>query len=470
MGDRARRSGQCAERSPRTTRRGEIPGLNWLMHMDPRQKVHEFVDHYRPSPTIACALRDMFSGIRPTPPQVPTPRPTKPPRTVVSGVSSQRALSSCEDSHGGPLLLSPAEDKVCAMAIKTVAPRQHQILTRRRTSCPWPMTRSSYPSLFLMILSTTTTSALRFHVAPLQCYTGRSMRVLLRLLSTSAVLWTEMEKADELISMDEHSRWRRLQLSPDDGPQVLQLGGSDPCTLAHAARLAAPYPFAVNLNAGCPSIETGGASFGAALMQSPGHTRSLAEAIADEIGSPVSIKCRIGTHGAVLPDGSLPEDRYEQLAEFANVVCDGGAVDHLIVHARAAVLGGFSPSKNRCVPPLRPQFVHRLAEEMPHIRVTLNGGLDLDQSARWLEASDRASAGSAEAIDGIMVGRAALRRPLDLAKIDLAAGVKMDSVAGPAAVLEERCTDALLRYSTHAARAISYGDSVRGRATTSLSA
>ena len=79
-------------------------------------------------------------------------------------------------------------------------------------------------------------------------------------------------------------------------------------------------------------------------------------------------------------------------------------------------------------------------------------------------AADPASAGSAGAIDGIMVGRAALRRPLDLVKVDLAAGVKikMDSAEGQAAVLEERCTDALLRYGTHAARAISYGDSVRG--------
>ena len=35
-----------------------------------------------------------------------------------------------------------------------------------------------------------------FHVAPMQCYTNRHLRFLLRQLSSKAILWTEMEKVE----------------------------------------------------------------------------------------------------------------------------------------------------------------------------------------------------------------------------------------------------------------------------------
>jgi hypothetical protein len=40
---------------------------------------------------------------------------------------------------------------------------------------------------------------LLFHVAPMQCYTNRHLRYFFRLLSEKAVLWTEMEKTDDLL-------------------------------------------------------------------------------------------------------------------------------------------------------------------------------------------------------------------------------------------------------------------------------
>ena len=41
--------------------------------------------------------------------------------------------------------------------------------------------------------------ALRFHVAPMQCYTNRHLRYLLRRLNEDIILWTEMEKAAEAL-------------------------------------------------------------------------------------------------------------------------------------------------------------------------------------------------------------------------------------------------------------------------------
>ena len=45
--------------------------------------------------------------------------------------------------------------------------------------------------------------ALRFHVAPMQCYTNRHLRYLLRRLNEDVILWTEMEKAADLLSSDD---------------------------------------------------------------------------------------------------------------------------------------------------------------------------------------------------------------------------------------------------------------------------
>ena len=80
-------------------------------------------------------------------------------------------------------------------------------------------------------------SGLLFHVAPMQCYTNRHLRHLLRLLSARAVLWTEMEKVEDLLA-SKAARDRRLRHDDMEHPLVLQLGGSDPALLAEAARHA----------------------------------------------------------------------------------------------------------------------------------------------------------------------------------------------------------------------------------------
>ena len=99
-------------------------------------------------------------------------------------------------------------------------------------------------------------------------------------------------------------------------------------------------------------------------------------------------------------------DAYEPLAEFVHAVSRSGAVQHVAVHARAAVLSGLSPAHNRRVPPLRPELVARLARDFPQLRVTLNGGLEGLPALR--------AAAATPALDGLMCGRWALRRPLDL--------------------------------------------------------
>jgi hypothetical protein len=58
-------------------------------------------------------------------------------------------------------------------------------------------------------------------------------------------------------------------------------------------------------------------------------------------------------------------DSYDYLSRFVETIHEVSGVEHFIVHARCAVLGGLSPAANRTVPPLRYGEVHRLADDFP---------------------------------------------------------------------------------------------------------
>ena len=77
-------------------------------------------------------------------------------------------------------------------------------------------------------------------------------------------------------------------------------------------------------------------------------------------------------------------------------------IDALIVHARAAILGGLSPKENREIPPLKYDYVHRLKRERPELTVILNGGLSRRRcrSARMWPQDSTASCSGARPIIG----------------------------------------------------------------------
>jgi tRNA-dihydrouridine synthase A len=86
-------------------------------------------------------------------------------------------------------------------------------------------------------------------------------------------------------------------------------------------------------------------------------------------------------------------------------------VDALIVHARAAILGGLSPKENREIPPLKYHHVHRLKRENPSLPIVINGGFSDPAAIRA-----QIDAG----LDGVMIGRAAYHRPALLGELETA--------------------------------------------------
>jgi tRNA-dihydrouridine synthase A len=233
-------------------------------------------------------------------------------------------------------------------------------------------------------------------VAPMMDWTDRHCRFFLRLLSPSALLYTEMVTAQAIIH---GNRDKLLGFDPAERPVALQLGGSDPEQLASAAAIGAAFGYdEINLNVGCPSDRVQSGRFGACLMAEPALVRDCIAAMQAAVDIPVTVKSRIGI-----------DDRedYGFLRDFVGSVAESGC-NVFIVHARKAILAGLSPKQNREVPPLRYDHVYRLKAEFPQLFIMLNGGVRNLADARAHLAQ----------VDGVMIGREAYHNPYFLAEME----------------------------------------------------
>jgi tRNA-dihydrouridine synthase A len=230
-------------------------------------------------------------------------------------------------------------------------------------------------------------------------YTDRHFRVLMRQITRHSLLYTEMVVAQALHFTDPERRERLLGFDSIEHPIALQLGGDDPQRLAEATRMAADRGYdEVNLNVGCPSEKVRQGRFGACLMADPAQVANCVAAMGSASRLPVTVKHRIGID---------ERDSYGELLAFVDTVAEAGC-SRFAVHARKAWLEGLDPKQNRTIPPLRYDLVHQLKRDRPHLTIELNGGLiQPDDCQRHLQA-----------VDGVMVGRAAYEHPLRWGGVD----------------------------------------------------
>ena len=235
-----------------------------------------------------------------------------------------------------------------------------------------------------------------FSVAPMMDWTDRHCRVIHRLMSRRALLYTEMVTAQAVIRGD---RERLIGFDPVEHPVALQLGGNDPDLLAEAARIGADFGYdEINLNCGCPSDRVQGGAFGACLMREPALVGDCVAAMKATVRVPVTVKCRIGV------DDQDPEEALDALTAAVKAA----GVDGLIVHARKAWLQGLSPKENREIPPLDYGRAYRLKAAHPDLPVGINGGIKAPEDWAWHLAQ----------LDSVMIGREAYQNPEILLRVD----------------------------------------------------
>lgn len=222
-------------------------------------------------------------------------------------------------------------------------------------------------------------------------WTDRHCRVFHRMLSRSALLYTEMVTAPAVVHGD---REKLLGFSDIEQPVALQLGGSDPALLAEATRACEAFGYGeINLNVGCPSDRVQSGAFGACLMRDPALVARCVEAMQGAVDkAEITVKCRIGVDD---------QDPNVALREFIRTV-SGAGIRSFTIHARKAWLDGLSPKENRTVPPLDYPLALEIKVENPSLEIVLNGGI---------ETIDQARAHLGNGFDGVMIGRAAYHDP-----------------------------------------------------------
>ena len=233
-------------------------------------------------------------------------------------------------------------------------------------------------------------------VAPMMDWTDRHCRYFHRLLSTRALLYTEMITTGALIFGDSNYHLRH---NSEEHPVALQLGGSDPKDLARCAQLAFQHGYdEVNLNCGCPSERVQRGAFGACLMNESKLVAECVKAMRDASPLPVTVKHRIG-----LGRG----ESFDFVSDFVGEVSQAGCTT-FIVHARNAWLEGLSPKENREIPPLKPDWAYRLKQEFPKLEFVYNGGVKTLADIQL----------HLQHLDGVMVGREAYHNPWILTSWD----------------------------------------------------
>jgi len=113
--------------------------------------------------------------------------------------------------------------------------------------------------------------------------------------SGCGLLMTEFTSADGLSRMRETKRRRYLTFYDDEHPIGAQLFGSNPETLAEAARIVEDTGFdTVDLNLGCPAKRVVGCNGGSGLLRDLPRIGEIFHAIRQAVTIPFTVKFRMG--------------------------------------------------------------------------------------------------------------------------------------------------------------------------------
>ena len=237
----------------------------------------------------------------------------------------------------------------------------------------------------------------KISVAPMMDCTDKHFRMIIRKISSKALLYTEMIVAQSLIYTEKKEQF--LNFNSEEHPLSIQFGGDNPKMLEEAAKMAQDWGYdEINFNVGCPSPRVCSGNFGASLMKDPSKVAKCIESLKNNCSIPVTIKHRIGVDD---------DYSFDKLNSFVKEVANAGA-DRFTVHARKAILKGLNPKQNRTIPPLKYDMVQKLKRNNPNLLIEINGGFtNIDQCIKAL--SD---------LDGVMIGRSVYKYPLRWSEID----------------------------------------------------
>ncbi|MBQ7132040.1 MAG: tRNA dihydrouridine synthase DusB [Oscillospiraceae bacterium] len=158
-------------------------------------------------------------------------------------------------------------------------------------------------------------------LAPMASVSDTAYRLLNKEFGASLV-YSEMVSAKAVTYMDKKT-FELCKILPQERPFALQLFGSEPQTVALAAKLCMQFsPDIIDINMGCPVPKVAGNGCGSALMKNPHLAAKIICACKESVDIPITAKIRAGWD-----DNSINAVEMAQALEAAGV-------DAIAVHGR----------------------------------------------------------------------------------------------------------------------------------------
>ncbi len=220
------------------------------------------------------------------------------------------------------------------------------------------------------------------------------------------LMFREMVSSEAIVRQNPKTL-KMAEFDQRERPLVQQIFGSDPATMAEAARIIYEryQPDGIDINMGCPVYNIVCNFNGAALIREPDRAAAIVRAMKQAVPCPVSVKTRLGWKHDT------------DCLEFVKVVADAGA-DLVSIHGRTKEQG-YSGVANW-------DRVGEARRQIPHLPVLVNG--DITTPALAKEALTRSGA------DGVLIGRGLLGNPWFAKRVET---YLMTGVVLPEPTLEE---------------------------------
>jgi tRNA-dihydrouridine synthase B len=201
--------------------------------------------------------------------------------------------------------------------------------------------------------------------------------------SGCGLIMTEFTSADGLARMRESKRKRYLTFYDDEHPISAQLFGSNPQTLAEAARIVQDTGFdMVDLNLGCPAKRVVSCNGGSGLLRDLPLIATIFETVRAAVTIPFTVKFRLGWN-----------DNHIICVELARLAQESGLAA-VAVHARTREQGYSGQARWEWIAAIKDTVT---------IPVIGNGDVRTPEDAAALVAETNC--------DAVMIGRAAPANP-----------------------------------------------------------